>query len=295
MTRTASQTTLAQDERRVAAWAEVRELLELQLAPLGQRAIEMLRPCAGEHVLDIGCGAGETTRALASAVAPDGMVVGIDLSAAILSFARRGNETARRVRFIEADAQAFAFEPQAFDAAYSRFGVMFFADPILAFQNIRRSLKPHGRLVFVCWRALAENPLDRVPLEAAIDHLPSGQKIDPAAPGPFAFADPDRVRRILSRAGFADIKIISHDAQVGSGDIDAMLAVCTRVGALGSILRQHPELRPDVLPAVRSALARHQGPSGVTLKAATWIVKARANPGADDNGSHGTGRAAAKN
>ncbi len=275
MMRPMSSTALAKDERRVAAWAEVRDLLELQLAPLGRRAIEALAPRSGEHVLDIGCGAGETTRDLATAVAPDGTVVGIDLSAAIQAYARRENETNPRVRLIEADAQHFAFEPQAFDAAFSRFGVMFFADPIAAFQNICRGLKPNGRLAFICWRALDDNPLDRLPLEAAIDHLPPQPTVDPAAPGPFAFADPDRVLGILADAGFADIQVTAHDERVGSGDIDAMLAVCTRVGALGSILREHPELREVVLPAVRSALARHAGPGGVTLNAATWESETR--------------------
>ena len=275
MTRAISSTALVRDERRVAAWAEVRHLLELQLAPLGRRAIAALAPRSGEHILDIGCGAGETTRDLATVVAPDGKVVGIDLSAAILAHARQGIETGRRVRFIEADAQCFAFETGAFDAAYSRFGVMFFADPIAAFRNIRRSLRPGGRLAFICWRALAENPLDQVPLQAVSDHVPTQPTLDPAAPGPFAFADPDRVRGILADAGFAEIQVVAHDADVGSGDVDAMLAVCTRVGALGSILREYPELRETVTPAVRSVLARHDGPDGVTLNAATWIVTAR--------------------
>ena len=274
MMRTISTTALARDERRVTAWAEVRDLLELQLSPLGWRAIEALAPRSGEHILDIGCGAGETTRDLAKAVGPDGSVVGIDLSAAILAYARRETESNQRLRFIEADAQQFAFESQAFDAAYSRFGVMFFADPIAAFRNIRRSLGPNGRLAFVCWRALTENPLDQLPLQAVIDHVPPQPAVDPAEPGPFAFADPDRARGILADAGFADIQITAHDERVGSGDIDAMLAVCTRVGVLGSILREHPEHREAVMPVLRSELARHDGPGGVTLNAATWIVTA---------------------
>jgi SAM-dependent methyltransferase len=265
---------LTQDELRVTAWAEVREPLELQLAPLGRRALAALAPQPGESVLDIGCGGGETALDLARAVAPDGTVVGIDLSAAVVAFAQRAAKG--RVRFIQADAQVFPFEPASFDAAFSRFGVMFFADPTAAFINIRRSLRPNGRLAFACWRALVENPLDSLPLSAASAHLPPQSAHDPDAPGPFAFANPDRVRGILERAGFAEIEITAHDDQVGSGDLDTMLAVCSRVGALGKILRENPELRAAALPAVRSALAAYDGPDGVRLNAAIWVVTARA-------------------
>jgi SAM-dependent methyltransferase len=233
-----------------------------------------LAPGPGENILDIGCGGGATTLELARLVAPNGKVVGIDVSAAVLAFARRAAQGCERVRFIQADAQAFPFEPASFDAAFSRFGVMFFADPIATFINIRRSLRPNGRLAFVCWRALEENPLDILPLRAASPHLPPQPAHDPDAPGPFAFANPDRLRGILERAGFGNIEITAFDERVGSGNLEAMLAVCSRVGALGKILRENPELRTVALPAVRSALAAHDGPDGVRLNAATWIVTA---------------------
>jgi len=153
---------------------------------------------------------------------------------------------------------------------------MFFADPAAAFTNIRRSLRPNGRLAFVCWRALEENPLDFLPLRAAAAHLPPLPASDPDAPGPFSFADQARVRDILGRAGFVEIAITARDEKVGSGDLGAMLAVCSRVGALGKILRENPGLRAAALPAVRDALAAHDGPDGVTLNAATWIVTASA-------------------
>jgi SAM-dependent methyltransferase len=263
------------DEIRVAAWAEIRDALELQLAPLGRRALAALAPSPGERVLDIGCGGGTTALELARSVAPDGSVVGVDVSAAVLACAERAAAGQARLQFIRADAQTFPFEPATFDAAFSRFGVMFFADPVAAFTNMRRSLRPAGRLAFVCWRGLEENPLDVLPLRAASAHLPPQPAHDPAAPGPFAFADPDRVRDILGRAGFAEIEITAHDEQVGSGDLDTMLAVCSRVGALGKILRENPALRAAALPAVRTALAAHDGPGGVKLNAATWVVTAR--------------------
>ena len=270
---------LTQDEVRVAAWAEVREPLERQLAPLGWRALAALAPRPGECVVDIGCGGGETALDLARAVAPDGTVVGIDLSVAVLAFAQRTAKGCERVRFVQADAEVFPFEPASFDAGFSRFGVMFFADPTAAFINIRRSLRPNGRLAFVCWRALEENQLDILPLRAGSAHLPPQPAHDPDAPGPFAFANSDRVRGVLERAGFGEIEISARDEQVGSGDLDTMVAVCSRVGALGKILRENPELRAATLPAVRSALAAHDGPDGVRLNAATWVVTARAPAG----------------
>ena len=266
---------LTQDDVRVRAWAEVRDLLELQLAPLGRRALAGLAPQPGERILDIGCGGAETTLDLVRAVAPNGTVVGIDQSAAVLAFAQSAAQGYQRVQFVQADAQVYPFEPASFDAAFSRFGVMFFLDPTVAFLNIRRSLRPGGRLAFVCWRALEENPLDILPLRAASAYLPPQPAHDMDAPGPFALADPDRVRRILKNAGFGEIEITAHDEQVGSGDLDAMLAVCSRVGALGKILRENPELRASTLPAVRASLAAYDGSDGVKLNAATWIVTAR--------------------
>jgi len=270
------------DDIRVHAWAEVRELLELQLAPLGRRALDALEPKSGERILDIGCGGGTTALELARAVAPDGMVTGIDLSDAVLAFAKAAAAGCEQVRFVQADAQAYPFEAASFDAAFSRFGVMFFADPVAAFSNIRRSLKVTGRLAFACWRTLEENALDHVPLWAASPHLPP-QPVDEAdAPGPFAFASAERVRGILERAGFVEIEITAHDELVGSGGVDAMVAVCSRVGALGKILRENPELLAAALPPLRAALAGHDGPDGVKLTAATWIVTARTPAAPDD-------------
>ena len=148
-------------------WVELQAPLDRQLAPLGQAAMAALAPKPGERILDIGCGAGNTTLELARAVAPDGRVTGADISHTLLEVARRRGADMAGVRFVEADVQVHSFEPGGFDAVFSRFGVMFFSDPTAAFVNIRRALKPGGRLAFVCWRTPAENPIMSLPMAAS--------------------------------------------------------------------------------------------------------------------------------
>ncbi len=259
-------------------WAALQARMDAQLEPLGLAAQTALAPQAGERVLDVGCGSGQTTLALARAVAPGGTATGLDISRPMLEVAkaRAAAEGVAGASFIEADAQIHPFAPGSFDAAFSRFGVMFFADPAAAFANIRKGLKPGGRLAFVCWRAPDHNPFMTLPMAAAADLLPPGPPPTPGAPGPFAFADPERVRSILTDAGFQDIAIAPHDEKIGSGDLDQTLEVSLKVGPLGAMLRENPDKRGAVIGAVRKALAEHEGPDGVKIASATWIVTARA-------------------
>ncbi len=261
-------------------WAGLQDRLDHQLEPLGRRAMAALAPKAGERVLDVGCGAGQTSLALAAAVAPGGSVLAVDISHPLLEVARRRADGQAGLAFTEADAQTAPFEAASFDAAFSRFGVMFFADPPAAFANIRQALKPGGRLAFVCWRTPDENPFMTLPMAAAAVKLPAPDSpppaLDPHAPGPFAFADPQRVRAILTAAGFGEVELIPHDQKIGSGDLDQTLSVALKVGPLGAMLREHPDRRDAVVAAVRAALAAHDGPEGVKLPSATWIVTARA-------------------
>ncbi len=260
-------------------WASLQDRLDHQLEPLGRRGMAELRPAVGEQVLDIGCGTGQTTLALARAVGPQGAVTGVDISHPMLEIARSraaAGDVANAM-FAEADAQTAAFETGRYDAAFSRFGVMFFADPVAAFRNIRSALKPGGRLTFVCWRAQGENPVMTVAMAAAAPLLPPmPAPADPHAPGPFAFADPERTRGILTQAGFAEIAFFAHNEKVGGGNLDQTLDLSLRVGPLGSFLRENPDRRDAAVAAVRAALAAHEGPDGVKLDSATWIVSARA-------------------
>lgn len=250
------------------AWAEVADLLDLQLSPLGLRAIEALSPRFGDAVLDVGCGAGQSVLQLADRVGTGGRVTGADIAPLLLEVARRRADGLGRIDFIEGDAQTLALPAGRFDCVFSRFGVMRFADPVAAFSNFRRMMKPSGRLAFVCWRSLEENELDFFPLRAA------GFE-DSHDPAPFSFADAVYLRTMLGAAGFREITIEAHDEMVSSGDLDAMTAVLSKVGALGAILRENPHLRADAEPRLRTALAAREDQHSVALNAAIWVVTAR--------------------
>jgi ubiquinone/menaquinone biosynthesis C-methylase UbiE len=260
-------------------WAELQDLLDVQLEPMGAATLDALALRPGDRVIDIGCGCGQTTLALADRVGAEGLAVGADISEPMLAVARGRAAGRLQVRFLEADAQTYPFEPRAFDALHSRFGVMFFEDPTAAFVKLRKALKPGGRLAFLCWRTPAENPVMTAPMMAAQAHLPPPEPMTPGAPGPFAFADPERVRRILTDAGFADIAIQPQDMPAGGNSLDETLALSLRIGPLGRMLREHPEVDRDAAVAdVRKVLAAHLDANGkVFMGSGTWIVTAR-NP-----------------
>jgi SAM-dependent methyltransferase len=251
------------------AWVEVREPLDRQLSPLGLRAIEALSPRAGEVIVDVGCGAGQTVLQLADRVGPEGHVIGVDIAPLLLDAARERARGLPQVSFIEADAAVLDLPAASVDGFFSRFGVMALADHAAAFANFHRMLKPDGRLAFVCWRSLDENELDHLPLRAAgLEH-----RLDPT---PFSFEDPAYVQGILEKAGFHDIGISADDQAVTSGDLEVMTTVLLKVGPLGRIIRENPELRAAAEPRVRAALAAKGDAARIALRAATWVVSARA-------------------
>ena len=249
------------------ARAEVADLLDLQLSPLGLRAIEALSPRIGDVVLDVGCGAGQSVLQLADRVGPEGRVTGVDIAPMGLEVARRRAAGRSQVDFIECDALKLALPERSIDCVYSRFGVMAFQDPVAAFSNFRRMTRPSGRLAFVCWRSLDENELDLLPLQAA------GLEgwLDPA---PFSFAGSGYIRTTLQAAGFRQVTIQAHDEMVSSGDLDAMIVVLLSVGALGKIIRENPHMGTAAESRVRAALAARGNQGAVALNAATWVVTA---------------------
>ena len=257
-------------------WAKFQEALDRQIQTLGLAAMDTLRPEKGEHIIDIGCGCGQTSLDLGSRVGAAGSVVGVDISKPMLEVARRRPRSAPnlRVTFELFDAQSDVLGHGRFDAAFSRFGVMFFSDPVAAFTNIRESLKPSGRLVFVCWRPLSQNPWMREPLDAALPLLPPIAPFDPIAPGPFAFADAGRVQSILAEAGFGSVKVSPFDAAIGGANLEQTLQLALNVGPLGAALRENPERAETVADAVRDLLSKYATPNGVLMPAAVWIVSA---------------------
>ena len=258
-------------------WVRYQDQLDRQIAPLGLKAMEALAPASGEVVLDIGCGCGQTTLDLAERVTGAGAVTGVDISAPMLEVARARPVPAKACKpeFLQSDAQTADLGQGQFDAIFSRFGVMFFADPTAAFTNLRAALKPGGRLAFVCWRPFQDNPWMRDPLVAALPFLPPMPAADPNAPGPFAFADADRVRAILTDAGFEAVTVEPFDASIGGSSIAQTVELAFKVGPLATVLRDNPGLVPVVTEAVTKAVSQHDTPGGVMMPAAVWIVQAR--------------------
>ena len=258
-------------------WADLQDLLDVQLEPLGRAVLAALAVQPGERVIDVGCGCGQTTLALGEQTGPSGRALGVDISEPMLAIARRRAAGAPQVRFLNADAQTQAFDPARFDAIHSRFGVMFFEDPTAAFANLRGALRPGGRLAFLCWRTPAENPVMALPMQAAASFVPPPEPPTPGAPGPFAFADPERVRAILGGAGFGDIGVQAQDMPAGGNSLEDTVSLSLRVGPLGRQLREHPQNRDLAVAAIRAALSEHVTDGRVFLPSATWIVTAR-NP-----------------
>lgn len=259
-------------------WAALQERIDAAFAPLTAAALDFAAPRQGAAVIDIGCGAGATILGLAARVGPSGRVLGVDVSEPMLAVAARriASENLDRTDVVLADAATQPFERGAFDLAFSRFGVMFFADPVAAFANVRTALVSGGRLAFACWRPLADNPWFAVPVGALKPLLPPAPPSDPWAPGPFAFADPDRVRGLLAAAGFEHVAIEPHDTIMRLGDLPAALDFVSQIGPASRALNEaDAERRPALIEALRAALGAHDGPDGVVLGGAIWLVSAR--------------------
>ncbi|MBB3007366.1 class I SAM-dependent methyltransferase [Cupriavidus alkaliphilus] len=266
-------------------WVANQARLDAMVAVFGQAAIEAAAPATGERVLDIGCGAGASSLALAGRVGAGGQVLGVDISEPLIGRARALAQRDTPALFQVADASSAELPEAAFDILFSRFGVMFFDDPIAAFAHMRRALRPGGRVAFVCWRGAAENDWVRLPMGALKGIVPPSALPDPQAPGPFSFGDPGRVARILTAAGFTDIAIDPFDAAVPFGEggtrdaaIDDAVTMTLEVGPLSRALADQPDdIRARASAAVRAAFAGLPGERSVMINGAAWIVMAR-NP-----------------
>jgi SAM-dependent methyltransferase len=261
-------------------WARLQKEIEDNLRPFAEATIAKLAPQPGERIVDVGCGAGETTLSIADRVQGHGFVLGIDVSRPLLqrATARAANTPEFPIRFVEADAAAYNFERASFDALFSRFGVMFFADPAAAFANMRRALKPGGRVAFCCWRDRRENPWATLPVAATRKHLSElPPALGPDEPGPFSFADTARIQRILTSAGFKQIETDRFDPKLAFGDDPKVAAeYLTQMGPASAVLQDHPEeLRSKVAETLAGMLEAQREPGGLRIAAAVWIVTAR--------------------
>ncbi|AWN45807.1 methyltransferase type 11 [Methylobacterium terrae] len=263
-------------------WTTMQEELDRVFAPLTEALLAGagLRP--GERVLDVGCGCGDTALRAAGQVGAGGAVTAVDVSRPMLARGRARAEARAGsgapvafapVAWIEADAQTHPFEPEH-DLALSRFGVMFFDASLPAFANIRRALRPGGRLAFLCWRALPENPWVNVAREAVLSVVPAPAPSPPDSPGPFRFADGEALAGLLERAGFARVAVaaIDRDIEIG-GDAEAATRFAVTVGPVSGLLRDldDPDLRARAVAAVRAAMP---GGGPVRLGAACWLATA---------------------
>jgi SAM-dependent methyltransferase len=259
-------------------WVKYQAQLDSMLAPFGRLVLDAAAVQPGARVVDVGCGCGATSLSLAEAVGPEGAVLGVDVSTPMLEVAsRRAREGGLpNARFVVADASTHRFDG-SFDLVFSRFGIMFFADPVAAFRNLATALRSGGRLTFICWGPVAENPWFSVPMTAAGTVISLPEPTPPGAPGPFAFADRGRLRTILESAGFVDVAITpATPTYVLGPDPETAATNAVETGPVARLLLDVDEpTRQRVRGAICEAIAPYQSPSGVVIASSAWIVGAR--------------------
>jgi len=258
-------------------WAAHQERFDGSIRPHHALLMAAAAITPGERVLDIGCGNGLTSRDAARAAGPAGSVVGVDLSGPMLARAEQlaKDDGLGNVRFEQADAQVHRFEPGTFDVAMSRFGVMFFADPVAAFTNIASALRPGGRLAILVWQSVAGNEW----ITALRDALAMGRDLPvppPGAPGPFGLADPDYVRGVLTGAGFTDVGFAGSEQPFNVGrDADDAYAFTAGLQPVLMLLAELDEAtRARALDNLRATVAVHETPDGVVFRSAAWVITA---------------------
>jgi SAM-dependent methyltransferase len=262
-------------------WTNRQAEQDVLLAPVSKTLIDRAAVKPGDRIIDVGCGCGSTSIAFAEKVAPNGFVLGIDISGPMLARARELAPRHLPVDFVQTDATVHPFDPQSFDLVVSRFGVMFFAEPAISFANLRRALRPSGRVAFACWREPRENPWMMAPLQAIYQHVPKLPPQGPEDPGPFAFASEERVNRILDQAGYKAIEMepiaLSFDIAIGRG-LDAAVQAALQIGPGSRALDGHtPKTRAAAAASVKEMLTPYVRGQSVPLSGSIWIVTARAS------------------
>jgi ubiquinone/menaquinone biosynthesis C-methylase UbiE len=281
----------AANEEAIRAWdgplfdrfLRFQDIIEGSFARHGEAAIELLEPKPGERVLDIGCGFGDTTERLARLVEPGGVAVGVDAAPRFIEHAREAaaGHGLTNVEYAVADVQTM--EPgEPFDLAFSRFGTMFFANPVAAMRNVGRALAPGGRIAMAVWRRREDNEwlyrAQRIVEE--IVSRPEEYDEPTCGPGPFSMADADTTSDVMQRAGFEDVALRRCDVpmRIGGG-LDEAIEIVTALGPAGEILRlagdRAPHLHGRVDAALREGMADMEGPDGIVAMSSTWLVTAR--------------------
>jgi SAM-dependent methyltransferase len=268
-------------------WVSYADAYDAMSAPFNGGLLDAAAIATGDEVLDVGCGCGATTLEAARR-ARDGFALGIDLSEPMLAVARRRARdlALTNVDFVCGDVQVHPLEPARHDVAISRFGVMFFADPVMAFTNIGRSLKPGGGIAFVCWQEMLANEWIALPGMALAEHVPLPELGEAGGPGPFSLSDPPRIEAILDAAGFDDSRVEERRALLklpGStpGEFARFLRALPVVHSI--LADSDPETAERAVRAVLAVLEPRFGSGGLHLEGAAWLVTAarRADPVAD--------------
>ncbi|RKH04862.1 class I SAM-dependent methyltransferase [Corallococcus carmarthensis] len=259
------------------AWVETQEVLDSMFRPFEDLLVEAAVARSARRVLDVGCGTGGTTLAVARRLGEQGRCTGVDISEPMVAAARtRAEREGTPARFIRANAQLHAFEPASFDLLLSRFGVMFFDDSVQAFANLRRAARDDAGLLFIAWRSPAENPFMTTAERAAAPLMPNLPARRPDAPGQFAFADSHRVHRILEESGWSGIDIQPLDVTCTLSERE-LVRYFTRLGPVGRFLHEADErTRTRVIETVRAAFEPYVFGTEVRFTAACWKVGARA-------------------
>jgi len=259
-------------------WARQHDRLDRTLAPVTGPLLALAAPAAGSTVIDVGCGCGATTVELARTVGSSGRVTGIDISEPMLGCAKERLREYANTTFLLGDAADLPLHNLGAELIVSRFGVMFFGDPVAAFTNLRTALVPGGRVRFACWRPIQENPWLQIPLHAVYEHAPRLPKPGPEEPGPFAFAEPARVTRALTAAGFTTPSFsrldIHLDLAAGGTIEDAAIHASETGPAKRALAGQPDDIRARAIESIRRALTPYASPTGVNLAGGVWLVAA---------------------